>query len=188
MYRNKCLYVQKYLRGPCNSVNCSRDIRKNIQCNYCICRCCLIHHGRPKERQTYEDRLMDLAQLLQAEWVGLHTSWGPMQRQEDQPLRYITNTIFLIFLLIFPMFLNLTLIWFYHRFTWWENTCLCNKSMGSKSENNNILIWKSLKHEAFFNWGFTMTTGSLVISCLCDCTQRFNGVMRTNSCKYLPNL
>lgn len=43
------------------------------------------HYGHLKDRLTYEDLLlMDLAQLFHAEWVGLHISWRPMQRQSDQ--------------------------------------------------------------------------------------------------------
>lgn len=38
-----------------------------------------------EDRLTYDDlRLMGLAQLLHAEWVGLHTSWNAVKRPNLQ--------------------------------------------------------------------------------------------------------
>ena len=66
------LYVQKYLQGRSHSVNCNRDIKRNILCNYynyyIKCYYGYEYYGRPGERHTYDDlRLTDMAQLFHAE-------------------------------------------------------------------------------------------------------------------------
>lgn len=59
---------------------------------------------------------------------------------------------------LFPQLLQY-IVTIYHRFTWWENTCFCNKSMGSKSETMLILpILKYFKQnfhcQKFIHWIF----------------------------------
>ena len=92
---------------------------------------CMDVSDSKKKRKTYEDlRLMDLAQLFHAEWVELHASWRPKKTSLTRSHDIIQH----IFLISLKYVATMS-----HGFTWWEKTCFCNKSIGSKSET--ILIY-----------------------------------------------